>query len=102
MGMEKTLLERAARAAEFADEKFVADFPGEPSVARADPRWAFATARAVLEAIREPSGALLDDIHGCSTVHDWRRMIDVILEAQDDESRSEFAPLPDSPSERKR
>lgn len=53
-----TQIERAARAAEFADEAFVAQYPGEAVVARADPNWSKAIARAVLEAIREP-----DELH---------------------------------------
>lgn len=37
-------------------------------------------ARAVLQAIREPSGDLLECIHGRSTVTDWKAMIDAALE----------------------
>lgn len=48
-------------------------------------------ARAAIDSIREPVGPLLDHIHGCSTVHDWRRSVDIVL---GEDERSEYEALP--------
>ncbi|MGV1682927.1 hypothetical protein [Sphingopyxis sp. NJF-3] len=92
-----SLLERAARAAEFADEAFVAQYPGPGVVARADPDWSKAVARAVLEAIREPSegmlsqGRLMWDEMEDMTADTWRAMIDAALKGGETDQPTEIS-----------
>lgn len=52
------MLENIANAIDFADEAYVANYPGDPLAARAGPKWSEAITVAVLRAMYEPSEAM--------------------------------------------
>lgn len=73
------MLENIANAIDFADEAYVANYPGDPLAARAGPKWSEAIASAVIDAMREPT-RLMWAVGGDAVVGYKQRNHDKVVE----------------------